>query len=285
MKKAVWFTFLAAIAISCLDNPDCFRLDNSNFGMSFRVLGYGNDSDSLDNVVISGAGIATVNKPISAVEFQLPLNAQAQSLSYIFNWTDGHTDTLIVGYTSQIQFVSADCGKRNIFDHLTVTHSTFDSVNLYNAKPTNPTSINILVFRCANPTSFGLSFKRVTDTTSLANNVYVTTDSALAIKSITSRNGEPIILPDDTLQAVYLPLDIRKDTSYYEFDLGDAGKRSFVVTYTRKSKVPLLESCQDTILFTDLNMYSMSFDAVYTKVINKSTADPAILNLEVDLYR
>src|SRR5882672_7379821 len=164
MKKAIWFTFLAAFAISCLDNPDCFRLNNSEFGINFRVMGFGADNKTLDSARIDGTNIIVVSTIASSIG--LPLDPLSDTLRYIFKWTDDRIDTLLMGYTSQIQFVSADCGERHVFDGLTVLKNSFDSISVYSTKPSNPSSVNIQIFRCADPNLFGVSFKhRLTSTT------------------------------------------------------------------------------------------------------------------------
>jgi len=78
MKKAVWFTFLAAIAISCLNNPDCFRLNNGEFGINFRVMGFGADNSVVDSATIEGTNIYAKSEVPSSIG--LPLDPLLDSL-------------------------------------------------------------------------------------------------------------------------------------------------------------------------------------------------------------
>jgi hypothetical protein len=281
MKKAIWFTFLAAIAISCLDNPDCFRLNNGEFGINFRVMGFGADQKALDTAFISGTNIIVFSATPSSIA--LPLDPLTDSLKYIFHWADDRIDSFTLGYSSQIQFVSADCGERHVFDGLNVLRNSFDSLSVYSGTPTNPSSVNIQIFRCADPSLFGLSFKqRVTSTT--------TKDTSVAITSITSSFGGPVALPNDTLSSVYLPLDKKLDHAHYIFDFGAAGVRVLDITYTRQSRLWATQSCGTTTLFSSLKVAlknsdtaNLIGDTLHYHFINKNTIDPAILNLEAIL--
>ena len=277
MKKAIWFTFLAAIAISCLDNPDCFRLNNGEFGINFRVMGFGADNKTLTNAEIAGTNIVVVSTIASSIG--LPLDPLNDTLKYIFNWTDGRKDSFLLGYTAKIQFVSDDCGERHVFDGLTVLENTFDSLSVYSTKPTNPSSVNIQIFRCANPDLFGVSFKhRVTSST--------TKDSLVAIQSITSDFGGAVTLPNDTLSSVYLPLNRKADKVQYVFDFGSLGTRVLDITYTRQKRLWATQACDTTTLFSALKVAkttTLVADTLHYKFLNKNTIDPAILNLETIL--
>lgn len=281
MKKAIWFTFLAAIAISCLDNPDCFRLTNDEFGINFRVMGFGADEKTLTNAEISGTNIVVVSKIASSIG--LPLDPLNDTLKYIFNWADGHKDSFLLGYNAKIQFVSADCGERHVFDGLTVLENSFDSLSVYSTKPTNPSSVNIQIFRCTDPYLFGVSFKHRLPSTA-------TKDSSVAIQSITSDFGGPVTLPNDTLQSVYLPLNKKADKAVYTFDFGPAGTRVLTMTYTRLKRLWATQACDTTVLFTALKILlkasataDLAPDTLHYKFIKKNTVDPAILNLETIL--
>src|SRR5690606_33300502 len=50
VKKTSWFIFLLFLSVSCLDDPDCFRLNNNFVGIAFRVMG----SSTLDTVAMWG---------------------------------------------------------------------------------------------------------------------------------------------------------------------------------------------------------------------------------------
>jgi Family of unknown function (DUF6452) len=282
MKKAIWFTFLAAIAISCLDNPDCFRLNNGEFGINFRVMGFGADTTTINNATISGTNIVVVSEVPSSIG--LPLDPLADSLNYIFNWANDSTDFLSLGYTSQIQFVSADCGERHVFEGLTVLDHSFDSISVYSTKPTNPSSVNIQVFRCARPNFFGLKFKqRVTSTTSK--------DTAVAIQYIKPHFAKDSIAYDaDTeVTTVYLPLDRAVDKAQYTFHFASGETRELNMNYTRQTRQWATHSCGTTVLFSAMKVVltnsatDLIQDTTRYKFINKSTIDPAILNLETIL--
>src|SRR5688500_13476479 len=47
LKKTCWFVFLMMLAISCLDEPECFSLNNNVIGIAFKKM-----SDSQADTVI-----------------------------------------------------------------------------------------------------------------------------------------------------------------------------------------------------------------------------------------
>lgn len=285
MKKAIWFTFLAAIAISCLDNPDCFRLDNGEFGINFRVMGFGADEKTLTNAEIAGTNIVVVSTIASSIG--LPLDPLNDTLKYIFNWTDGRKDSLLLKYTSQIQFVSDDCGERHVFDGLTVVENTFDSVSIFSTKPTNPSSVNIQIFRCADPYLFGLSFRQWNGTTHTVKN---TKDSTVkTLLAVIPDFADTIRFAKDTaLTAIYLPLNKKASKARYVFDFGDDVKRTLDLTYSVSKRLWATEACDTTILFSAMKITKETSDLVqndtlHYNFLNKGTIDPAILNLQVIL--
>jgi hypothetical protein len=111
----------------------------------------------------------------------------------------------------------------------------------------------------------------------------------VAIQSVTPDFGDPIILPNDTLQSVYLPLNKKTDKAQYVFNFGPAGTRVLALTYTRLRRLWATQACDTTILFTAVKVLlkdpttDLAIDTLHYKFINKNTIDPAILNLETIL--
>ncbi|MBL0741556.1 DUF6452 family protein [Chryseolinea lacunae] len=290
MNKVAWFIFLALAAFSCLDQPDCFRLDNSEYGIKFRVIGYGSSSDTLASIVIDGTGIVYAADTVPVTNaIALPLSPARQELSYTFTWKNGKVDRLHLGYKAQIQFVSQECGQRYVFTDLTVLETTFDSTHVFNAKPVQPVDVNIEIFRCAKPDHIGVNFKKLL---TQIGTTTTTRDSLAPIKAVTAffrgPNGlvpQSVYLPNDTLKEVFLPLSADHDTARYEFDFGSV-KKNLVMIYRRELKTSLIQSCGRYTVFAGLKVgKTVDWDStiVKTKILKTVTNDPAILNLEVNL--
>ena len=54
MKKVAWFVFFAIIAVSCLDEPDCFQLNNNVVIVAFGIVGGGADAIALNGITAPG---------------------------------------------------------------------------------------------------------------------------------------------------------------------------------------------------------------------------------------
>ena len=55
VKKTSWFLFLIVFAISCLDEPECYLLNNDMAGIYFRVMGSNQlDSANVTTLLING---------------------------------------------------------------------------------------------------------------------------------------------------------------------------------------------------------------------------------------
>jgi hypothetical protein len=154
MKKLTWFLFLAIFALSCLNEPDCYELNNSSVILYFKVLAAGKDRATISDQYIS-VGIkspATVGDTVFYGEtispsVELPLNPKDEQTAFFFDGIYGDNQ-IVLGYKRQVQFVSEECGERYIFADLKTLEYDFDSVRVVNPTPTAPASINIEIFRC-----------------------------------------------------------------------------------------------------------------------------------------
>ena len=147
------FTYLVLLiflimAAGCLDEPDCYQLNNHIVGIGFKKL-----VDSTNDTV-SLIDIQTVEPPLSFLEDTtdvsrrlLPLNYFKNETTYLFHEFDT-VRMLRLGYVSQAQFVSEDCGEKFVLSGLRVIEHTFDSVRLVSDFPTRDGgSIQIEIFQ------------------------------------------------------------------------------------------------------------------------------------------
>jgi hypothetical protein len=280
MKRTTWFTVLAIIAISCLSEPDCYQLNNFETGITFNVLGFGSDPDTLLYLYVTGTD-STFYKREAGPNFELPLNPRVNEITYAFLWLDGSQDTLMLRYSSQIQFVSPDCGQRYVFGNLSAVYSTFDSLRLVSPTPTAPSSTNFVVYRCADPDDTGIKFRTTKNGASV--------DSALTVTHIIPDFSDPVY-EGETHPLFFLPLDKKKSSTSYNFVLEDGSSENLTLSYNRETRASI-QDCDSVTFFTRIRIASTTFDTTSTKFNNISTTpvkstgtrDPAIINFEIFL--
>lgn len=147
VNRSAWFVIVALITVACLDEPDCFSLNNYIIGVSFKKL----IDSRTDTVALTAVG--TIEPPIFFSDdtlisrVALPLNYFEDETSFFFGTADT-THILRLGYTSQAQFVSEDCGERFVLSQLRVLSHTFDSVRLVTDRPSRDGgTIHIEIFQ------------------------------------------------------------------------------------------------------------------------------------------
>lgn len=283
MNRLTWFVFLSIIAISCLNEPDCYQLDNDEIIIAFNVMEFGVDVDTLKDIRISGSDTIFYENTITSTTL-LPLNPNRKELTYIFRWNNGSIDTLLLGYSSQIQFVSDDCAQRYVFSNLKPLRSSFDSVRVFNGSPSYTPSTNLVIYRCANPDLGGVKFKKKVGTAE--------SDSVLSVKGV-SPNFEAPASVKQKGPSFYLPLNKSADTTMYEFTMASGAKENLALSYTRITRKSPIQDCEEVTFFSRIKIISTSFDTTATRFTNtagsnttvKSTSsqDPAIINFEIFL--
>lgn len=123
------------VTVACLDEPDCYNLNNYVIGISFKKL----ENSTADTVYVSAFG--TIEPPFlfladtSFSRLNLPLNYFQDETAFFFEDPDT-TRILRLGYTSQAQFVSENCGEKFVLSQLRVLEHSFDSVRLIIDVPT-----------------------------------------------------------------------------------------------------------------------------------------------------
>src|SRR5215204_2605083 len=205
MKKTGLLSFVLIIAVSCLNEPDCYQLNNDAVVIYFKIIGGGNDAVQLTSMSPDSDSIFT-NTTGSMIT--LPLNPKTEETFYTLNGVDGD-NTLQLGYKRQVQFVSEECGERYYFQDLNVLGHDFDSIRIVNTIPA-PTPLptganNIEIYRCATTNLMRVNFKTETP-----------------VEEITSDFGGILLSsPGTTLKDFLLPLNTNADSTTYQFDLGD----------------------------------------------------------------
>lgn len=147
VNKYACFLFLLLIVTGCLDEPDCYLLNNNIIGISFKKI----EDSSADTVAVTLFG--TLEPPLvfsrdtMLTRLYLPLNHFQDETAYIFEDAEGR-QILRLGYVSQAQFVSENCGEKFVLSTLRVLEHSFDSVRLVTDTPSREGSaINIEIFQ------------------------------------------------------------------------------------------------------------------------------------------
>lgn len=273
IKKVAWFLFFALLAVSCLDEPDCYNLNNNVIGISFRKLA-DNKADTVAMVGVTIDGTDSVFYPFRLVTgVELPLNFYASESEISFqrlNRDAAITDRLLLAYRSQIQFVSEDCGERFLISNLEVLESDFDSIQVVNASPGNTTSTNLVVYRCPQTDLMRVGFRQLNmDEDSIGTLMDVFVDGILTDFS------PDVLYPDDTASAFLLPLNPAATSARYDFDF-TSGSGHVTMGY-RTVETTRYNLCGTQLFFADLAVVDSDFDKAI--VVKDSIQDPPVTNI------
>jgi len=134
VKTSAWFLVFLLLTAACLDEPDCFTLNNDLIAISFKKLA----DSSTDTVEFTRIGIDEPPLIVSedtVSRITLAVNYFKNETTFRFE-TEDTSRILRLGYISQVQFVSEDCGERFVLSRLRVLEHSFDSVRLLSDVPT-----------------------------------------------------------------------------------------------------------------------------------------------------
>lgn len=274
VKKTSWFLILLLLAVSCLDQPECYLLNNNYIGVAFRVMGSGSlDSVKLSQVLVDGIPIAngstgdifdkTHDSLVSNV--QLPLNYFENSTDITLNSTTSQ-NSMLANYQRQTQFVSEECGPRYILSALQAT-STYDSFRIINNTPTRSAdSRHIEIFRCPVTDTLRMTFYQL----------YLPATTATATSSIAGRaTGVDFtsIVVDDAATlyenvretTVDLPVNLDEFSTTYTINFsGDFGfeepTRTIRLQY-EKEAARRYRQCGEQIFVSELEIQSTTLDS------------------------
>lgn len=249
MKRITWFIFILILTISCLDEPDCFRLSNNKIGVRFRWFAVNSagtvitiaDTTRIDSIAASVKDVGIINTSTS--EATLLLNPQAEQVDYQFG-RGGIFNNLGVGYKTAAQFVSTECGTRYIYSDLKILEHNFDSARVVSAAPNYANGVNIDVYRCHQNSEVGILF----------------------------RNSA-----QESIDTAYYPLDLANDSTLIVL-----GTESLTLAYARRT-TRLGAACGIKTFVYNLTITSLSerLDTLAGPVKNRIVSDPRSINLEI----
>jgi hypothetical protein len=258
MKKSSWFIFCLILAVSCLDDPDCFRLNNNVVGFAFKVMGSARlDTVRLAQINISGTQ-SIVPDTVTASVF-VPINFTTTTSKVTFVYEDGSSKYLNLDYLLRTQFISEDCGSRYELSNLSAGDTDLDSVRVLSREPGKATgAINIEVFRCPNPRYVGIQVFEML-ASSDASIPFNTRASALPLDSITTDFSTDVFYPQSSRPIFYLPVNPDATQTVFNFYTrgGDpAQPQSLRVTYTTATQNSFPDLCPDVRFVDNLRIAS-----------------------------
>ena len=279
VKVAGWFVFFLIIAISCIDEPDCFQLNNNVVQLAFKILGGASDQVMMTGIDAPGTDSVFYSyQKVSAVE--LPLNPFESQTEFNFHTFFGDNQ-MVLGYTYKVQFVSEECGERYIYSDLNILSHDYDSIRFVGKSLTQPPSTNIEIYRCPRTNFTGVSFKKTSGTTKVQDTVL--------INSITPDFAAGITYPSGYYTSVNLPLNPDAATTTFIFAFGDGSIKEMKLGYDRTTWTRYEKYCGAKTLFDQLTIEAQDFGIDKVKIALKgsttekldSIQDPPIINLEI----
>jgi hypothetical protein len=219
VKNISWFIFFILFAVSCLDQPDCFRLNNDLVGISFHVLGSNSeDVISINSIKVNGV-TAFENLETSADISFLPIRLdRSTNTANISILSKGVEKQINLSYDSKVQFVSEECGVRYIYSSLELIDHDFDRLDIVNNSPgRDSSSVNIIIYRCPEPDSVGIALYQLT----LPASGKTTSRSLPAGFNSVNVDGAGNYYTEDTLSTLELPVNVLVNKANYVFDFAD----------------------------------------------------------------
>jgi hypothetical protein len=262
IKRTLWFFVFALMAISCLDQPDCFSLNNNIVGISFKKLS-NKTADTIAVRTLSATGTDSIFlTSVLMTGKNLPLNFYADSTTFYFEGLDQVYD-LTLKYSSKAQFVSEDCGERFVITDLKAFSNTFDSVRVAASIPKSRdiAGTNIEVFRCPNTSRIKLRFS-----------------TAITITNVQANYLGPFTPSASPVTTLLLPLNTAESTSTIQFTVGGVTK-TLVLNYERDLDT-LYNACGEQVVISGLAIDSNTTLTSAT-VVRTAIQDPNQTNLEI----
>lgn len=272
IKKAAWFVFFALMAVSCLDTPDCYNLNNNIVGISFRKLADGK-ADTVGIYNVSAGGTDSIFYELQlATGISLPVNYLQNQTDFTFQMETG-VHVLSLSYSAKAQYVSEECGERYVVSGMKLLNADFDSTRVVSTSLTNPASTNIIVYRCPITNYVKFSFRQLyADTVSLGYTMNV------PITGITDDYSGTVFYPDDTTSAVRLPLNIAATSTQYNFDFADGTSNTITLDY-KSYENTLFSVCGPQKFYGSLTIQNTDFDKY--KIVTDTIQDPPLTNIAI----
>jgi hypothetical protein len=268
IKNTAWFVFFVLLASACLDEPDCYSLNNNIVGIAFKRMST-NRADTVYFSSIKADGTETIflnnatGTAVSGIN-SLPLNYYQNETTFHFDGLDKMYD-LRLGYSAKAQFVSKDCGERFVLTGLNPIAFNFDSVRVVNAIPKagNTSDIQLEIFRCPNTSRIKIKFSAAVEITQV----------------LTDYQGSLVVVGTNT---ALVPLDVNASSSTIHFKFKNGTTKDLALSYNRQTH-NLFHACGEQIVLSDFVVDKSKTTFPTVNVIRTVIQDPPLTNLEIIL--
>jgi hypothetical protein len=263
LKRTLWFGFLMMLALSCLDEPDCFSLNNNEIGIVFKKLSASKaDTVYFSSITADGTGYKFGENVLLTGIDTLSLNYYQNETTFHFNGLD-RTFDLHLTYSAKAQLVSEECGERFVLTGLKVASHNFDSLRLLSSTPkrSNSTGTHIEIYRCPNTSRVKLKFK-----------------DAVKFQSIsTDYNAAILYNTEDDFTTINIPLNVNASTSTITFQINGVTK-SITLGYSATQRT-LFNVCGEQTILYGYEVMSTTLGSV--NPLYDSIQDPPKTNFEI----
>lgn len=254
MKKVSWFIFLSLLAISCLDEPDCFQLNNNQIGIAFRVMG-STKADTLAIVTLNLSGTDSIfYSMVRTTGLEIPLNFTTRATTVTMQQPT-ISNFISFDYSTKTQFVSEDCGSRFILENLRITDHNFDSLRLVNSVPGKTASTNVEVYRCPRTNILAVTFRDLYLTSS---GTETSRAGSIELDGITTDYSGTVLYDGARLATYYLPVNLEADATTFQFIEPNGASHALTVNYTR-TDLERYEPCGVQTFVTNLTIGETDF--------------------------
>jgi hypothetical protein len=272
LKKSSWIICFLLLAISCLDEPDCFRLNNNIVGIAFRKI-RGGEADTVALIGVQASGTDSVfNQYVIGTDFYLPLNFFDTQTSFFIQGLERNYQ-LATSYVVKSQFVSDECGARFVLSDLSILDHDVDSIRMYNNTPfTSEAGTNIVIYRCPILNRVEVSFRQL----DIEGNSAV---KARKINNVVDDLGVSRYSQTE-LAAIYLPLNPAANSSTFSLSMADQAEASLLsMSYVKRIR-KFYEICGVQEAFAGLDTTSTAhIDSL--DIIQDSIQDPPVTNIVI----
>jgi len=267
-KWVILLLLFGGLAISCLDSPDCYNLNNSTVGISFRKL-FDGKSDTVALLAVRANDTDSVFYPYKlATGILFPLDFTTDHTYLYFDQPDG-TRQLTLTYSSKVQFVSEECGERYLLSGLGVEYSDFDSTRILTSTITRDPSTNLYLYRCPVNDLAKFSFTQLyADTDTVGKALKVEVDGI-------SADYAGAIYPAAEESAYRLPINPASNTTEFTFNFPD-GPKSITLQYEQSFRT-LYAICGEQAFYGNVQIVDSDFPI--TKLRKDTLQDPPITNV------
>jgi hypothetical protein len=262
IKKSGWFLICVLLTASCLDEPECFSLNNNIVGISFKKMS-NRQADTVYFISITAEQTDSIFKELAGITgLDVPLNYFKDTTNFRFNRYDQPID-LQFTYDSKAQFVSQDCGERYVLTNLQATSPVFDSIRVLNANPKsdNQTGTTIEIYKCPNSSDVKFRFQ-----------------SPVIISQVITTPQVPVVLFSTAVSYVTVPLNVEQPQSTITFVFSDGSTKDVTLGYSRTLRT-FYNACGEQTIVHDLVALTTSF--TNAQVVNDSIQYTNPTNVEI----